>query len=457
MSRAWIAVLAAVLAGAAGCGGESPEESPPAVVLFTLDTFRADHLGCSGHPTVRTPHIDRLARRGRMWPEAVTPIPLTTPSHATILSGLSPRTHGLIKNRMRLAPWVTTLPQRLQEAGFRTAAVVSSPIVLDPELGLGRGFDEYLVIEIPQRPATGEGAQAADLATGWIRESGGPGSFLWVHFFDAHLPYLPPSPLEKLYDPDYDGRFARLEDRRVIQTVFEESDDVTPRDIRHVVSLYASEVTFLDRCLGRVVREARAAPRGEETTFVLTADHGEGLSEHEKYFGHDKILYDTSIRVPMIVSGPDRPAGHPGVVQEPARTVDVAPTVLAHFGLSPQRKIEGRDLLGDPPPTGDDLLFVAETYPAQKKSTPLYALRTRTHKVVWQPRERRWEFYDLTVDPGEVHDLSTTGGEAFDVYAADLKLDLINRPVGKTETIDEERGGADPEMVEALRSLGYVD
>ncbi|MBZ0269885.1 sulfatase-like hydrolase/transferase, partial [bacterium] len=143
--RPWIGpagVLAAALAAAAGCARGPQAPDTEGLVLVTLDTFRADHLGCAGNPTVRTPHLDRLERRGVQWDDAVTAIPLTTPSHATLLTGRLPRSHGLVKNRMRLDASVVTLAQRLAQAGWRTGAVVSSAVVLGPEFGLDRAGDD---------------------------------------------------------------------------------------------------------------------------------------------------------------------------------------------------------------------------------------------------------------------------------------------------------------------------
>jgi hypothetical protein len=204
--------LTGALLGISACETErapvaAPE--PRAVILITLDTFRADHLGAAGHPAVRTPFLDRLARRSTHWTGAVTAIPLTTPSHATILTGLSPRTHGLLKNRMVLSADVETIAEVLQAVGYRTGAVVSSFTVLGPELDLDQGFASYDVVKPEVRPASGEGARTTDAALAWLGANGGPGSFLWVHYFDTHLPYLPPPPLDRLYDPDYEGPFLR--------------------------------------------------------------------------------------------------------------------------------------------------------------------------------------------------------------------------------------------------------
>lgn len=445
-SRAACAACAALaVLPAAGCGDRSapPAAPEPSVLLITLDTFRADHLGCAGNATVRTPHLDRLARSSVQWTGAVSPIPLTTPSHASILSGLTPRSHGLLRNRMVLREDVRTVAEILRDARLRTGAVVSSPVVLGPELGLSVGFDQYDVVEPVVRPATGEGARTTAAATEWLARHGGPGSFLWVHYFDAHLPYLPPEPFDRLYDPDYDGPYARPAEP--VQEIFREGD-VDPRDVRHLAALYAGEVTFVDGCVGDLLR----APEAAGAVVLLTADHGEGLWEHERYFGHDLLLYETAVRVPLIL----RAAGAAGISREPARTVDVAPTLLRLCGLEPTG-MEGRDLRNDPPPAGDALQFTLETHPFRSKGESVFALRTETRKVIWIQRARRHEYFDLRADPAERNDLGEGAPRLYHVLAEDLELGMRRRPRDLPGPPDDG-AGMDDATREALRSLGYV-
>jgi arylsulfatase A-like enzyme len=287
------------------------------------------------------------------------------------------------------------------------------------------------VIDPEILPASGEGAQTASAARRILEESRGQPLFLWVHFFDAHLPYLPPAPFDRVA-----------------------ANHAAPRD---TAALYAGEVAFLDECVGSVARAVDEANESLPTSMLIVADHGEGLGEHRGYFGHDTLLYDTSLRVPMIFSGGKvTPSKVP--IPGHVRTIDVAPTIAGALlppGAS-RAKMEGRDLLRDPEPSGDALLFVAETHPAREKSTPLYALRTAEHKVIWEPRHGRREYYDLARDPAERFDLASDPPEILRVLAEDLELDLRNRPVGRTQTIDELRGGADDATRAALESLGYV-
>jgi arylsulfatase A-like enzyme len=437
-------VAAALLILNAGCA-RGP--APPELGLVTLDTVRADHLGCAGNPTVRTPWIDRLARRGTLFADAFTPIPLTTPSHATLLTGLAPRAHGLLRNRMRLRDGVVTIAQRLKGAGYRTGAIVSNRLVLHPDLGLDRGFDTYDVVEPRTLPASGEGALTARRATEWLAAHRGGRSFLWVHFFDAHLPYLPPAPWDRIYGAADDVPSPRSGSR---------ADSLDERAVATLRARYAGEVSFLDLCVGGVASAMAEAEDRAPSVLVITADHGEGLGEHAAYFGHDLQLYDTTLRVPLVVvprrGGPDLPP--PGTVsREAASTLDVAPTLTALAGLAPDPAEEGRDLVRDPAPAS---AFVAETHPEPDKGPPLYAIRTPRRKMIWSPNARRWETYDLARDPAERAPAAAAADTSFESLGAALLLDLRSRPAGALRTIDEERGGVDERTRRELESLGYV-
>jgi arylsulfatase A-like enzyme len=200
--------------------------------------------------------------------------------------------------------------------------------------------------------------------------------------------------------------------------------------------------------VGRLLRDEQA----RDAVVVVTADHGEGLFEHERYFGHDILLYDTSVRVPLLVGVPGESGG---LSTDPARTMDVAPTISGICGLNwPGR--EGRDLRADPAPAGDDLQFALETYPQQEKAKPLYGLRTETEKVIWIQRERRREYYNLLADPAERTDLAQDPPESLRILGEDLELDLRNRPPERPKTLDDHLG-MDDATREALESLGYLD
>jgi arylsulfatase A-like enzyme len=265
-----------------------------------------------------------------------------------------------------------------------------------------------------------------------------------VHYFDAHIPYLPPPPLDDLYDPGYAGAFTHPD--QPYQEYFR-SDDVDPRDVRHLVALYSGAVTHLDRCVGDLLRAGEA----RDALVLVTADHGEGLWEHERYFGHDTILYETALRVPLIVAG----AGRRGIRPEPATTLDVARTLLRRCGQTPPPSMDGRDLLDDgAPPTAR--LFV-ETHPTRSKGSAVYGVRTDRAKVIWPDGDERWHAYDLAADPRELHDLGPEAGGAFAELASALRASLQARDLGDILTVDDEAGGMDEETREALQTLGYVE
>jgi arylsulfatase A-like enzyme len=207
----------------------------------------------------------------------------------------------------------------------------------------------------------------------------------------------------------------------------------------------------LDLCVGSLVRAVRLLPGGERTLVCVTADHGEGLHEHDRYFGHDTLLYDTALRVPLLLSGG---GVAPGLHSETARTIDVAPTILGWFGVDPGPELEGRDLLHEPAQTGP--LFV-ETHPAEKKAAPAYGVRSETRKVLWQPEGKRWESYDLATDPSESADLGERHDGPFGELTRSLASDLEAHPPTSAGTIDDETGGPTDDVLRALEALGYID
>ena len=379
----------------------------------------------------------------------MTAIPLTTPSHTTILSGLSPRSHGLVKNRMRLDESVPTVAETFAAAGWRTAAVVSNKTVLDPELGLDRGFETYDVVEPARRPASGEAIRTTAAAVRALAALPADAPrFAWVHYFDPHLPYVPPPPLDLLYDAGYRGNVSQ-ERYRELQDRLRRGEAADPEDVRHLAALYAGEITAVDFGVGRLLR----AVEERRPIVLVTADHGEGLYEHRHYFGHDILLHDPSVRVPMLLAGvPGVTGTSPDVVQ----TLDVAPTLLSAAGLEPSPDLEGRDLLGEAPRRAQERRLVLETYPDAAKAKPSFGLRTPESKVIWNADDGL-EAYDLLADPREADNLAEAPPPSLRALHEALLADLQDRPPGEAMTIDEERGGLDPETRAALESLGYVD
>jgi len=404
--RAAASSLAALLA--AGCAPRTPQ-APPSVLLVTIDTLRADRVGAYGARSGLTPAMDRLAERGWLFEDVVAAVPLTLPSHATILSGLDPYHHGVRNNGTYvLSPATPTLATLLKARGHQTGAFVAA-VVLDRRYGLGRGFDTYddRIIRVAEGRSVLESERSCDVvvenAIGWIRVQSGP-FFAWVHIYEPHAPYAPPPDLATA------GRSA-----------------------------YDAEVAAADRCLGRLVDVAQAARPNRLVTAVIS-DHGEGLGEHGEST-HGLFLYQSTLKVPMIISGAGIEAGRRtgGVT----RAADLLPTLLGVLGIGAPGKLDGRNLGNE---TARREAYAESDYATGFGWAPLRSWRLGSLKFVDAPRV---ELYDLAADPGENTNLSESRPADVERLRGVLTAALATEVKGA-----ERRAGA--ETAERLRSLGYV-
>jgi tetratricopeptide (TPR) repeat protein len=385
-------------------------------VLVTIDTLRADHLGCYGAEPTVTPTLDALAARGARFETAVSPAPLTLPSHATLLTGLDPPRHGVRANgAYQLGPEWPTLAEQLAAGGLPGAAFVSA-FVLERRFGLARGFDHYDDavgvqlddIGVGSRPATA----TVDAALAWLAEA--PARFfLWVHLYDPHAPYQPPEP--------HLGR--------------------------HPGNPYAGEIAYADAELGRLLEAIdRRFPDGR-TLVAVTADHGESLGEHGEPT-HAFGVYDATQRVPLVLAGPGVPEGR--VVAPLVRLADVAPTLLELFALPVPADRSGASvvpLLRDEGEPAERVAWV-ETLATQLDMgwSPLLGVRTARHKYVRAPRP---ELYDLARDPKETTNLA----DASPALVAELDGLVAERVAGQRATPNR---GVDKETADQLAALGYL-
>ncbi len=371
----------------------------PNLVLVTMEATRADHLGCYGDAAAATPGLDRLAREGALFTQAIAVAPLTLPSCVSILTGLYPPRHGVRDdNGFKLMEAETTLAEHLKAQGYETAASVGARI-LAGDAGLKQGFDSYA--EPKRLPRAGQFVVTEAIET--INRIKGRPFFVWVQLDDPHAPYLPP--------PDYRQRFGKR--------------------------LYDGDVAYTDAQFKRLFDHLRASGLLDGTMVVVTADHGESLGEHGEET-HGLFLYDSTLRVPMIVRYPPRIAAgtkFDGLVSG----VDLVPTVLELMGLPAMASVQGEScaarLLGVNAPERE--VVYAESLFGERAYgwTPLHALRSSKEKFVSGPVP---ELYDLERDPGET----------INVASNDLKaVDETWRP-----SLDEALrviGGAQPETAPA--------
>jgi arylsulfatase A-like enzyme/Tfp pilus assembly protein PilF len=408
--------------GGWGCSRPSAPPDRPNLVLVTLDTVRADHLGCYGDSQAITPALDGLAAEGLRFTSASSTVPLTLPSHTTILSGLLPPHHGLRNNGAGLlAPGTPTLATLLAAAGYRTAAFLGA-FVLDHRFGLAGGFAVY-DDEIPRDPKAGTileaerpGRDVMDRALGWLRQDDSRPFFLWVHLYDAHAPYQPPA------------QWAA----------------------KHPGRPYDGEISEVDEQVGRLLAELKSLGLDGRTVVAVAADHGEGLGEHGE-LTHGLLLYEPTLHVPLLLRAPW--GLKPRVVAAPVSLVDLAPTLAGLVGRPFPAGRDGRDLskpllAGEEPAPAS--VYAETRYPATFGWSPLAALRRRDRKYIASPRP---ELYDLARDPGEATNLlaSAPAAEAngFAAGIAAIEAGAVTAP----------RSGdakADAETRARLASLGYV-
>ncbi len=391
------------------------------VLLITVDTTRADHLGCYGGTATRTPHMDRLADDGVLFQRCSTSSVMTLPSHCTIMTGLYPFVHGVRRNGGDPLPAAAvTLAEVFKEAGFATAAALGS-YVLDRRFGLAQGFDEYRdVPPVSGTPAAGaqrKGDQVCDDALELLRQRAQQRFFLWAHFYDPHYPYESPR------HPDVGSAAA-----------------------------YADEVSYMDGEIGRLLNGLRELGLESSTLVVLVGDHGEGLDEHLEY-QHGYFVYETCQQVPFLMRGPG--LGTAGrQIDAVVRTADLAPTILELAGLPPLESISGVSLvpLLAEPSTDLPRCAYAETV---EPYALLRLARIRTFtagrwKYIWSTSP---QLFDLESDPGELHNRIAEQPAVADALHEELRALLAEAP----PAVRADRSAPlTPGELARLESLGYV-
>ena len=419
-----VAALATALLVTA-CGGSTGSgETPPNLLLVTVDTARADHIGCYGYEAANTPTLDGLAARGALFEEAYTPAPMTLPAHATMLTGLLPPQHGArVNGEHRLADDIPTLAERLSARGFRTGAFVAA-FVLDETFGLARGFDRYdddlstaYEQEVAERLSVyRSGEEVVDAALDWFDDepTRGPDArpfFAWVHLYDAHYPWHP---------HEGDGQNGS----------------------------YDSELAFADRQVGRLMDFLEREGLVENTLVVAVADHGEGLGDHGE-IEHGYLLNEEVLRIPWIMAGPGVRAGQR--VSALVSLEDLKPTVLELFGMprppdlpgqSLARALDGQTIESTPSYAETDLPWSSYRWAPQR------SLTTKEYKYVRTPQA---ELYDRKTDRGELSNL------------VDVRPDLRAKLDAQLREMEETLGERSSEgtslsktELASLAALGYV-
>jgi len=395
------------------------------VILISIDTCRADVLSCYGYDRKTTPYIDEFAEDATLFENAISAVPITLPSHCSMLTGTIPPYHGVRSNMgQRLMPTNQTLAETLQAWGYATGAVVSA-FVLDHQHGLDQGFDDYADTFRPGpdgRPPNERGAaETTEVAIKWLRERADQNNlFLFVHYYDPHLPYQPP---QEFLDRFGNGEWDR----------------------------YAGEVAYVDRQIGLVLAELKRLDLYDDALIIITSDHGEMMGEHGE-MGHQFFIYQPAVRVPLIMKLPGQSVGRR--VTEMVGLVDVLPTVCSSVGAEAPTSLDGRDLSAclagsAEPPGGSRTMYAESVAPRRFDANELWGLVGKQWKYIYTTRP---ELYDLPRDPGEAQDLYAQ--EPDRARAMEDQL----RDILKTRTRQVSPAGTqiDSEARQRLESLGYV-
>jgi choline-sulfatase len=377
--------------------------------LISVDTLRADHVGCYGYRKIRTPHFDALARGGTLFSQVESPVPLTLPSHTCLLSSTYPFVYGVQENGQKVPGGIVTLTKVLKAHGYRTAAFIGG-YVLDARFGLNQAFDVY---DSPfhLRPDPGEeppevkrsGDAVLGAASEWINTQSGHPFFAFIHLYDAHRPYSHGS--------------------------------------------YGAEIAYLDRAIGSF-QESLARKLLQDTLIVLTSDHGESLGEHGEQT-HGYFIYESTLRVPLILHWPAGAAQQPARVDEPVSLLDVAPTVLEFVGITVPPQFQGHSLirLFRPHPPDSEPVYAESVYARDHFAcSSLRSIRLGRYKYIEAPKP---ELYDLATDPGEAQNRY----ESDRSIALGLKTRLLSLEKGERQTAPKP---VDPDVISHLRSLGYL-
>ncbi len=433
-TRRWFCVL--WLMGSAWAGTAAPQA--PNIILVTLDTVRADRVGFLGSERKLTPNLDALARQSVVFTHAYSQVPITTASHATILTGTYPQFHKVNDFGVPLAPDVPYAPDILKHRrGYHTAAFVGS-LVLDPSSrsapGFERGFDTFDSGFHRRRPGESRyqaierrGGEVVAHALAWLsRHPRGP-FFVWVHLYDAHDPYDPPEPYKTRYaSAPYDG-----------------------------------EIAYADSAVGKFLNQLRVRGLYEGAVIAVVADHGEALGDHGETT-HGIFLYDETIHVPLLFKLPGEPfAGKR--IESRVELVDVLPTILQAVRVAVPQEVQGQSLLAllkpalakagtskDPANPPDRAAYAESDYPHRTFGwSPLRALRTGKYLFIESPRK---ELYDETADPKAEHNLAATSVAVANTLSS--KLDAFRQQTSSAR--EAPKVSPDPELQEKLSALGYV-
>lgn len=430
------------------CGGGEREPGPDNLILISVDTLRADHMGIYGYERPTSPVMDAYAEGGTVFEHTTSTASWTVPSHMSMFTGQYTRTHGIDGWRKGLSQKTQTLASALEAEGFATAAFVNVTL-LNPQRSFDRGFQDFMY-EPPAKSANGSTQKILEGAIPWMKEHANERFFLFLHFYDVHSDYNPLPEFRKqfvrMYSGDVNGETAQLR-------AYRKGDRTLPwdaPDARHLVDLYDAGIRQFDTQVAELFEHLETTGLGEKTLVILTSDHGEEFLEHGGVL-HGRTLHQELVHIPLIMRGPGVPAGNR--VGGNASLVDIMPTALSLLGFDVPEQCEGLDLSQSwrSGASFDERLVYSEAdkWLAQEPGNKRRAVRRGDFKLLYDHATGKRSVFDLSQDPNEMGDLSAEKEALVKVLWGELERFMA----GKTE-LDETVEMSDEEMKE-LEDLGY--
>ncbi len=436
------------------------------VLFITVDTLRADHLGAYGYVRDTSPNIDKLAKEGILFSQAVTQWPKTTPSFVSMLTSTYGHYNGVIRSTgQKVSDYFVLLPEILKNANYNTVGIVTNGN-LAAAYGFNQGFDTY--IETWRKSQSDKDAKpVTENALSWLKDNSYKGKFfMWLHYSDPHSRYEPPGPYNGMYvgDKYYSGsQRARFNPGL--------NDDIggIPRrsrlgnhdEIGYYIAQYDAEIRYVDENIGRILDAVKAMGLRNNTLIILTADHGESLGEHNYYFEHGRLPYDDCVRVPLIIKIPGLKSKIK-TIGRPVELVDVMPTILDSLKIPLNKEAQGKSLV--PLMLGDthsipEYVFTEAGYMQNYQRV----IRTKIWKLIYIPDKKDqkimqgmpFELYNIESDPKELDNLINVKTE----IANGLKEELfrwMRSAKGINGLPSREKISIDKQTEKDLRSLGYV-
>lgn len=440
------------------------------VLLISIDTLRADHLGCYGYERNTSPNIDELAAEGVLFKNHIAAAPSTLPSHASMLTSLNPSVHKAeVITQIALGSKITTLAELLKREGFITAAFTGGG-QLAKEYKLDQGFDIYndrggSVIDILNRTLR------------WLDENKDQRFFLFFHTYETHHPYEPPPPYDRLFYPEYEGNLGRQIKAYILEQINDKSLEIGPDDLKHIVAQYDGEIAFTDSRLKHLFIALKDWGLWEKTLIVFTSDHGEEFNEHGIVGWHSHTLYDELLKIPLIIKFPDS-AFKGVIIEQQTRGIDILPTIMDILGFQKPDMIQGVSLL---PLIKNPQIKMSLPALSEREGSELNkSLRSDNYKFHYEASKEddltkfekqlsemffykkdtyldsnHKEFYAIKTDPEETENLYNSHRGLATIFQKEIEnLEEENRLL--SSSFDTESIEPNKDLIEKLKALGYL-